>query len=88
MGRFHHLAGLGLLRDFEHQGTDDEALAFARYGYAFDEEIGASRDPRELNAELAAGGVLALSEHDGHLASGPLASGVPIDAIGDPHDGF
>ena len=88
MGGLHHLAGLCLLRDFEHERTDDEALAFARHRHALDKEIGASRGPGKFDAQIAAGGVPALAEYDRDLAARSLASGVTGNAIGDFHNGL
>ena len=88
MGGLHHLTRLRFLRDFEHGRADDETPALARDRHALDQEIGAPRGPGELDAEIAAGGLPALAEHDGDLAAGPDAPGVAGDAIGDADDGF
>jgi hypothetical protein len=82
MGRFHDLTRLRFLRDFEDRRADHQTPALAGDGDAFNQQIGATRRPGELDAEIAAGGLPALAKHDRDLAAGPGAPCVTGDAIG------
>src|SRR5260221_121107 len=80
VGLFHEEAWIGLKHDLQRDAADTYfSSRLLRRTDAFDEQVGAARDPRQRSAEFAAGIVPTFAKQDCHLSIRLAAALVAFD---------